>query len=283
MEYSSHSLYGINIFQRPWILDVDRGVLIDFIFPDKMLYHKANDDPGGGYTFHVPNPKGADHHAMLLRVNKHTSLPTEGREIQHWIEVRSIVGDSESVSTMRGSSVKRQQVFTLFKEDPLSSRKNPVDATTDRINANKSDYPYLAIATFEHPDLHVRDAIFYVDFKNFELIDAEDRKNIIRISDIRDNGSGYEFYYDPKTKNKVEVPLGFEEEDTGPYLVRFNYLAALHPYGMAIHHHVPVGVIQARTDNEFMEKLNQWKERNRAHQRDTKANRQKNTKGRKLN
>lgn len=282
MENANYSLYRLDLFERPWLLDAQRGMLIDFLSPDNMLHGTVTDDPAGGFTFLVQNPNGSDQKDMLLRVVNHTERSTEGRKAQSWIELQTIVGDSESVRTLNHPSSKRRQVFVLFKEAPFSKTKKAVTAKSASMPDDKTAYPFLGMATFEHPNLHVRDAIFHIDFKNFELIDVEDKNNIIRISDMRDNGSGYEFYYDPKIKNKRGVPHRFIEKDTGPYLVRFNYLAALHPYAMAVYHHVPVGVIDARTDKEFMDKLNQWKKQNRAHQQNTIVKRQTKRKGRKL-
>lgn len=114
------------------------------------------------------------------------------------------------------------------------------------------------------------EAMFDFDFENLRLIEYYDPKNIINLRDVRDTGSGYEFYYDPDRRNVAQVPDGFEQGDTGPFLVRFRHLVSLHPYAMSVCNHVPFGTISVKTDKEFMEKVAQWKVQQQTHQ---KANR----------
>lgn len=94
---------------------------------------------------------------------------------------------------------------------------------------------------------------FEVDFRNMRLIDMDNPKNIIHLNDMRDTGTGYEFYYDPQTKNITQVPEGFVEKDTGPYLVRINYLTVMHPYAMSRAHNVPIELVNGKTDKEFLD------------------------------
>ncbi|GEM_PF-1297697 len=98
-------------------------------------------------------------------------------------------------------------------------------------------------------------AYFVVDFKNMHLRDFDKTGNIIELKDMRDTGDGYEFFYDPIKMNIAEVPEGFVQQDTGPYVVKFEYLTTLHPQAMATAHGIPVEMLANKTDRDFLDAI----------------------------
>lgn len=98
---------------------------------------------------------------------------------------------------------------------------------------------------------------FEVDFKNMRLIDVDSPDNILDINAMQDTGNGYEFYYDPLTKNMAEIPEDFVEQETGPYLVNLEYLTILYPHAMALAYGVSASIAEGKTDREFLDAIHQ--------------------------
>lgn len=228
---------------HPWFLDLDRQVLIDCLNMENMRSAFC-DGERNGFCFLYPNPNSLDDENMLVRVVRHTH--GEGDKEQAWFELRTQIGNTESVRTISECGAYREQEFVLFHTDQLPCE------------SDQGEVPFFGMATFENSPFLEDPALFEIDFKNFALIDMENSGNIIPVSEMRDNGTGYEFYYDPQRKNIAELTDGFRPGTSGPYLVRFNYFATLHPYAVSVCHQIPPGTIHVKSDREFTEKLGQW-------------------------
>lgn len=116
----------------------------------------------------------------------------------------------------------------------------------------KGDKSQGAMQEIAHVAAGFENALFEFDFKNFKLIEIGNPSNIMETSSMTDTGSGYEFYYDAEKKNIANVPEGFKEGPTGPYLVRIGYFTILHPTLVAKAHNIPLDQVMGRTDREFI-------------------------------
>ncbi|MBX2948027.1 MAG: hypothetical protein KF704_02015 [Crocinitomicaceae bacterium] len=232
---------------HPWFLDLDQKVLIDCLNMENMRFG-FSDGEADGFCFLYPNPHSLEDDNMLVRVIRHTLGMGDDRET--WFELKTQIGNTESVRTINECGAYREQEFVLFHADQRSS-------VTDH-----GDRPFFGMATFENSPMLEDPALFEIDFKNFALIDMENPENIIPVTAMHDTGKGYAFYYDPVRKNIVELSGDFHSGTAEPYLVRFNYLVRLHPRAVSICHDIPVGLINAQTDREFMDELRKAKRMN---------------------
>lgn len=128
--------------------------------------------------------------------------------------------------------------------------KKDIDEIYEKLT--KEDKSRIAQQEIAHVAAGFENALFEFDFKDFKLIEIGNPSNIMQTSDMTDTGSGYEFYYDPESKNIANVPEGVKEGPTGPYLVRIGYFTILHPTLVAKAHNIPLDQVMGRTDREFI-------------------------------
>jgi hypothetical protein len=97
--------------------------------------------------------------------------------------------------------------------------------------------------------------IFLLDFASQHYYDIENHENIMRLKDMKDYGSHYEFVYDPSIRNLAKDQGIKVSGNTGPYKVSLKQMTRSHAYGMAECFGVDIHDIIGKTDKEFFKAL----------------------------
>jgi hypothetical protein len=106
-------------------------------------------------------------------------------------------------------------------------------------------------ATMEFED----GASFYVDFVGRQLCDFDVPWNSIKLSELEDKGTHYEFYYDKNTRN-IGKSLSSDSGDSETiYKVQVGQLVDLHPHAIAAIYGVDLDDLRGRNDAQFFKVL----------------------------
>lgn len=101
----------------------------------------------------------------------------------------------------------------------------------------------------ELPTINIEGTDFIVDVYRFELIEKEDRNNILHLSDWHEKENGYGFYYDTKLKN---IPYDPNFRDDTTTYVEIPEFVKMAPTAMSQKYNLPVDQIKNMSDFELM-------------------------------
>lgn len=96
---------------------------------------------------------------------------------------------------------------------------------------------------------------FLLDFARQLYYECDNPQNVMRLCDMKDFGSHYEFVYDPSFRNLAKDQSSWGSGDTGPYLSSLKSMITYHPYGMAECFGVEMEEVIGKTDKEFFRSL----------------------------
>ncbi len=118
---------------------------------------------------------------------------------------------------------------------------------------------------YEMAGIEVDDEVcFFLDFVKLHLREYANPENVIPLSRMNDNGTSYEFTYDPRTRNiaSSDGPENFK--------VIVDHLTIMHPAAVARIYHVPVEEVKKRNDKEFFRDLEKLRVEPSQHQKTAK-------------
>jgi len=106
---------------------------------------------------------------------------------------------------------------------------------------------------------------FSVDFINKRLCDYDIPGNIIKLSDLEDKATHYEFYYN-KDKRNIGLPISKDGSDSETiFKVKINQLTGINPQAMAAIYGVDLPDLEGKPDQQFFADLPGIRERQWEH------------------